>query len=158
MGKIYYNQLDVFRALAALSICAIHFNYNSFTHNYIANLLFVQLFFSLSGFVIFLNYYHNLTKFNNLLDFIKKRFKRLYPLHFFFLILFVILEFLKYISATKYGLEFNNKPFSTNNTYSFFSNIFFYSILLTGLLLTLQLGQYLSNFGFILHLHFYFYF
>tara|TARA_B110000967_G_C18857965_1_gene548303 strand:+ start:665 stop:1720 length:1056 start_codon:yes stop_codon:yes gene_type:complete len=132
MGKIYYNQLDVFRALAALSICAIHFNYNSFTHNYIANLLFVQLFFSLSGFVIFLNYYHNLTKFNNLLDFIKKRFKRLYPLHFFFLILFVILEFLKYISATKYGLEFNNKPFSTNNTYSFFSNIFFLQHLADG--------------------------
>ena len=85
MEQNHYNQLDVFRGLAALSVCAVHFNYNSnFFHNYFAMGIFVQLFFSLSGFVIFLNYHNSLNKFKDLTKFVKKRFKRLYPLHFFF--------------------------------------------------------------------------
>ena len=85
MEQNHYNQLDVFRGLAALSVCAVHFNYNSnFFHNFFAMGIFVQLFFSLSGFVIFLNYHKSLNKFQDLTKFVKKRFKRLYPLHFFF--------------------------------------------------------------------------
>jgi peptidoglycan/LPS O-acetylase OafA/YrhL len=45
MEQNHYNQLDVFRGLAALSVCAVHFNYNSnFFHNYFAMGIFVQLF------------------------------------------------------------------------------------------------------------------
>ena len=64
MNQNHYNQLDVFRGLAALSVCAVHFNYNSnIFHNYFAMGLFVQLFFTLSGFVIFLNYHHCISTF-----------------------------------------------------------------------------------------------
>ena len=30
----HIKQLDVFRALAALSVCAVHFTYESFFHKY----------------------------------------------------------------------------------------------------------------------------
>ena len=103
MNKHHYPQLDVFRALAALSVCAIHFNFDSFFYNHFGNGLFVQLFFALSGFVIFLNYYGKIRNFIDLRFFIIKRFKRLYPLHLFFLIIFVLLEVLKYFFILKYG-------------------------------------------------------
>jgi len=54
MNKHHYPQLDVFRALAALSVCAVHFNFDSFFYNHFANGLFVQLFFALSGFLFLL--------------------------------------------------------------------------------------------------------
>ena len=55
MNKSYLEQLDVYRALAALSVCAVHFSYNSVFHIYFKQALFVQFFFTLSGFVIYLN-------------------------------------------------------------------------------------------------------
>ena len=126
MEQNHYNQLDVFRGLAALSVCAVHFNYNSnFFHNYFAMGIFVQLFFSLSGFVIFLNYHKSLNKFKDLTKFVKKRFKRLYPLHFFFLIIFALLECLKYFLSLKYGISGDDKIFEVNNIKNFLLNIFF---------------------------------
>lgn len=126
MEQNHYNQLDVFRGLAALSVCAVHFNYNSnFFHNYFAMGIFVQLFFSLSGFVIFLNYHNSLNKFKDLTKFVKKRFKRLYPLHFFFLIIFALLECLKYFLSLKYGISGDDKIFEVNNIKNFLLNIFF---------------------------------
>lgn len=121
----YYDQLDVFRALAALSVCAVHFNYNSIFYNYFAQGLFVQLFFTLSGFVIYLNYNNNLKNFNNFFIFIKKRFKRLYPLHLFFLIIFLLIEFLKLYLFHFYEINLNNKPFEYNNFTNFILNLFF---------------------------------
>ena len=126
MEQNHYNQLDVFRGLAALSVCAVHFNYNSnFFHNYFAMGIFVQLFFSLSGFVIFLNYYQKINKLNDLVRFIKKRFKRLYPLHLFFLILFGLSECLKYFLSIKYGISGDDKPFVVNNVENFLLNLVF---------------------------------
>lgn len=121
----YYPQLDVFRALAALSVCAVHFNFNSFFYRNIANGIFVQLFFTISGFVIYLNYYNKLNSTNELLQFLKKRLKRLYPLHLFFLIIFSIIEICKYYFSAQYNLEANNKAFSNNNLMNFFLNLFF---------------------------------
>ena len=123
--KDHYQQLDVFRALAALSVSAVHFDLNSFFYNYFANGLFVQLFFTLSGFVIFLNYYQNIDNHEKFKVFIKKRFKRLYPLHLFFLLIFLFMEIIKYIVFIKFGMEVNNKPFSTNNLNNFLLNLFF---------------------------------
>ena len=36
-GRRTVSLLDVFRALAALSVCAVHFNFDSFFHNHFAN-------------------------------------------------------------------------------------------------------------------------
>ena len=88
MNKSYLEQLDVFRAIAALSVCAVHFSYDTIFHIYFKQALFVQFFFTLSGFVIYLNYHDqefNLLKIKN---FMIKRFFRLYPLHLLFLIIF----------------------------------------------------------------------
>lgn len=125
MNNKYIKQLDVFRALAALSVCSVHFTYDSFFYNYFAQGLFVQLFFTLSGFVISYNYYNNLNTLKKFFDFIKKRFRRLYPLHLFFLIIFLILEIVKYILVTKFDVQANNIPFSQNNLKNFTLNLFF---------------------------------
>ena len=125
MNKKHINQLDVFRALAALSVCSVHFTYDSFFHNYFAQGLFVQLFFTLSGFVIAYNYHENLKNLKSFFNFSIKRFKRLYPLHLFFLILFLILEIIKYILVIKFDLKSNNIPFEFNNLKNFLLNIFF---------------------------------
>lgn len=125
MNKNHYSQLDVFRALAALSVCAIHFNFDSFFFNYFSNGVFVQLFFALSGFVIFLNYYGKIRNLIDLRFFIIKRFKRLYPLHLFFLIIFVLLEALKYFFTLKYGHQTYTEAYSQNNFHNFLLNLFF---------------------------------
>lgn len=125
MNKKHINQLDVFRALAALSVCSVHFTYDSFFHNYFAQGLFVQLFFTLSGFVIAYNYHENLKNLKSFFNFSIKRFKRLYPLHLFFLILFLILEIIKYILVIKFDFKSNNIPFEFNNLKNFLFNIFF---------------------------------
>lgn len=125
MSKSYYEQLEVFRAIAALSICSLHFDFNTTIHHYFGNEIFVQLFFTLSGFVIFLNYFEKINNKNDIISFFKKRFKRLYPLHLFFLLVFLFVEVAKYIFYLKYGIEANNKAFSENNIQNFFLNIFF---------------------------------
>ena len=125
MTNKHINQLDVFRGLAALSVCAVHFTYDSFFHNYFAQGLFVQLFFTLSGFVIAYNYHDTLKNFKDFSQFTIKRFKRLYPLHLFFLILFLLIEILKYFLKFKYEININNQPFETNNLKNFFLNLFF---------------------------------
>src|SRR6056300_1675715 len=96
MKKYYLEQLDVFRALAALSVCAVHFSYNSIFHEYFKQALFVQFFFTLSGFVIYLNYHNNNFNFYTIKKFLIKRFFRLYPLHLFFLLIFLAIEIIKY--------------------------------------------------------------
>ena len=125
MKNKHIKQLDVFRALAALSVCSVHFTYDSFFHNYFAQGLFVQLFFTLSGFVIAYNYHENLSNLNKFFGFIFKRFLRLYPLHLFFLIIFLILEIIKYLLVTKFDVQTNNIPFSYNNLKNFLLNLFF---------------------------------
>tara|TARA_A100001234_G_C12609398_1_gene378706 strand:- start:127 stop:1209 length:1083 start_codon:yes stop_codon:yes gene_type:complete len=121
----HISQLDVFRGLAALSVCAVHFTYDSFFHKYFAQGLFVQLFFTLSGFVIAYNYYNTLINFKDLSIFMLKRFKRLYPLHLFFLILFLLIELVKYILISNFDISSNNQPFETNTVKNFFLNLFF---------------------------------
>jgi|688.fasta_scaffold309053_2 peptidoglycan/LPS O-acetylase OafA/YrhL len=121
----HIDQLDVFRALAALSVCSVHFTYESFFHNYFAEGLFVQLFFTLSGFVIAYNYHDNLKNIKMFFEFIIKRLRRLYPLHLFFLLSFLILEIVKYILTTKFNFQSNNLPFEYNNLKNFLLNILF---------------------------------
>ena len=110
------QSFETYRGFAALMIAAVHFNVNSplSTHS-LANGLFVHFFFTLSGFVMYLNYHNKLIDFSSVKNFLKKRFFRLYPLHLLFLIIFLIIEVSKYFAQIKYGLVANNEAFSINN-------------------------------------------
>jgi peptidoglycan/LPS O-acetylase OafA/YrhL len=125
MSKKNLPQLNAYRAIAALSVCGFHFNIDSFFHNDFAIGWFYQLFFALSGFVIYLNYHEKLTTIDLTKRFIKKRFLRTYPLHLFFLIIFVIIEAFKYFIFLSFEIEANNEAYSKNNLEHFFYNFLF---------------------------------
>ena len=125
MKKSHLEQLDVFRAIAALSVCSVHFTYNSFFQVYFKQALFVQFFFTLSGFVIYLNYHDQFFDIAKIKKFMIKRFFRLYPLHLFFLLIFGAIEWIKYFLSINYGIEVNNKHFELNNISNFFLHLFF---------------------------------
>ena len=119
------QSFETYRGFAALMIAAVHFNVNSPLSNHsLANGLFVHFFFTLSGFVMYLNYHNKLIDFSSVKSFLKKRFFRLYPLHLLFLIIFLIIEVSKYFAQMKYGLVANNEAFSINNLETFLGNIF----------------------------------
>ena len=119
------QSFETYRGFAALMIAAVHFNVNSPLSNHsLVNGLFVHFFFTLSGFVMYLNYHNKLIDFSSVKKFLKKRFFRLYPLHLLFLIIFLIIEVSKYFVQIKYGLVANNEAFSINNFKTFLGNIF----------------------------------
>tara|TARA_E500000178_G_C16905711_1_gene700185 strand:- start:8 stop:1084 length:1077 start_codon:yes stop_codon:yes gene_type:complete len=126
MNKSYLEQLDVFRAIAALSVCAVHFSYDTIFHIYFKQALFVQFFFTLSGFVICLNYHDQEFNISKIKNFMMKRFLRLYPLHLFFLIIFLFVEIIKYLLDINYDFTFNREPFVLNNFSNFFLHLFFF--------------------------------
>ena len=116
--------LETYRAFAALMIAAIHFNLNTpIVDHFLATGIFVPFFFTLSGFVIYYNYHDKINNFKQLKNFTKKRFFRLYPLHLFFLIIFLLIEFLRYVAEIKFGINSNIEPFKINNFFAFLSNI-----------------------------------
>jgi peptidoglycan/LPS O-acetylase OafA/YrhL len=80
--------------------------------------LFVDLFFVLSGFVIYINYYKKLTSFNSFKEFIILRLGRIYPLHALTTLLFLIVPVIEYLT-NDYGIGKSQLSFS--NT---LSNIF----------------------------------
>ena len=123
--KKKFLSLETYRAFAALMIAAIHFDLNSpLVNHQLASGHFVQFFFTLSGFVIYFNYRNKIKNFENIKHFIKKRFFRLYPLHIFFLILFLIVEIVKFLAVNYLNVDVNSNVFVENNYLSFFANIF----------------------------------
>lgn len=118
--------LESLRGIAALTVVIFHFQVgshfnNSFTNN---GTLMVDFFFVLSGFVICLSYKDRLSSVPSLIEFQKRRFWRLYPLHLLMLFVFLAIEFAKYLVEIKFGLEANNPAFSENNVTSFVANLF----------------------------------
>jgi len=123
--KKKFLSLETYRAFAALMIAAIHFDLNSpLVNHQLASGHFVQFFFTLSGFVIYFNYKDKIKNFENIKFFIKKRFFRLYPLHIFFLILFLLIEIIKFLAINYYNVDVNSEIFVKNDYLSFFANIF----------------------------------
>ena len=123
--KKFYNQLECFRGYAALCVAAVHFNVNSiFHHSPFATGLFVSFFFTLSGFVISLNYFDKINNKKDLVYFVKKRFLRLYPLHFLFLFIFILIEILKLFLEVNFNLIPNNRAFSINDGFSLINQVF----------------------------------
>jgi len=117
--------LETYRAFAALMIAALHFQLDTpIVDHPLATGSFVHFFFTLSGFVIYYNYHDRFINFLELIKFIKKRFFRLYPLHIFFLVIFLFIEISRYYAETKFGLSSNTEPFEKNNFSALLSNLF----------------------------------
>ena len=92
--------LETFRGIFALIIVLHHLKIETFIQksNLIINGgLVVDFFFVLSGFVISLNYIDKINSKSDLINFQKKRFLRLYPLHILTLFVFILIEVIKLI-------------------------------------------------------------
>mgnify|MGYP001434601557 CR=1 FL=1 len=130
--KKKFESLETFRAFAALMIAAVHFRLDSpLVNHFLASGIFVPFFFTLSGFVIYFNYHDKIIETKDFTNFVKKRFLRLYPLHLFFLLVFLLMEVSRLILTTKYNVVSNIDPFSTNDLMAFISNIFLFQTFLS---------------------------
>lgn len=114
--KQRFEALDAFRGLCALAVVVFHMHLiGSITELdfFRGSAIFVEFFFVLSGFVLAHGYgfKENL----NFTTFMKARFFRLYPLHFFMLVVFIALEFGKLFAYKFAGFDFNNKAFTNQN-------------------------------------------
>lgn len=124
MGKLL--PLESLRGFAALSVVIYHFQIGSHFNNPFTNngSLMVDFFFVLSGFVICLSYNDRLSNVPSLIEFQKRRFWRLYPLHLLMLFVFLSIEVAKYLAETHFGLTPGNPAFTKNNANSFIANLF----------------------------------
>jgi peptidoglycan/LPS O-acetylase OafA/YrhL len=123
----HFAALDSIRGIAALSVVFFHISWVSFVEelNYVRNsYLMVDLFFVLSGFVMFYSYGDRIKNFIGAARFMWLRFWRLYPLHFAFLVVFFLFECLKAFVQWRFGLVANNPAFSLNNFHAFMGNLF----------------------------------
>jgi peptidoglycan/LPS O-acetylase OafA/YrhL len=122
------NELESLRGLAALLVVFFHIpKWTSFLSVGIINngYLMVQLFFVLSGFVIFNAYGNNIKSTRDLARFQFLRFGRLYPVHILFVLVFFLIEIAKYIAQTKIGTVIpNSQPFRENNFTALIQHIF----------------------------------
>lgn len=115
MVKKRFEALDAFRGLCALSVVIFHMHLiGSITELdfFRGSSIFVEFFFVLSGFVLTHGYgFKDNLNFNR---FMKARFFRLYPLHFFMFVVFVVLECGKLLAYKYGGMVFNNEPFTNS--------------------------------------------
>ncbi|MCE7059888.1 acyltransferase [Dyadobacter sp. CY343] len=124
--KHRFEVLDIFRGLFASLVFLFHLAPFAATpiinNSFIANSdMFVDFFFVLSGFVIAYSY-QAISSVSEVKLFLKKRFLRIYPLHLFMLLAFVIIEFGKKM-ITAY-VKVNNPNDPDNNIYTFITSLF----------------------------------
>ncbi|MEH6452900.1 MAG: acyltransferase [Psychromonas sp.] len=108
-----FEALDAFRGLCALSVVVFHMRLiDSITELgfFRGSSIFVELFFVLSGFV--LTHGYGFKENLNFKTFMKARFFRLYPLHFFMFVVFIVLELGKLFAYKFGGFVFNEEPFT----------------------------------------------
>lgn len=96
----YYAALDGFRGSLSLVVAAYHTIWLSNVNNspFLNNgPVIIDMFFALSGFLMFMLYGDKLVDFKSALTFMKRRFARLYPLHLFTLILVLLYTVLRLV-------------------------------------------------------------
>jgi peptidoglycan/LPS O-acetylase OafA/YrhL len=111
--------LDGLRGLAALLVVFFHIGWpNHFTNNqFVQNgYLAVDLFFIMSGFVIFGNYAERINSLRDYGNFIGLRFFRVYPLHFATLALLFGAEVMKLLLQRELATPSAQLPFTGNNS------------------------------------------
>ena len=107
-----FEVLDAFRGICAISVVVFHMSLvGSITEwaFFRGSSIFVEFFFVLSGFVLAHSY--GSKKNLNFKIFMKNRFFRLYPLHFFMFSIFILLEVANLVFY-KFGFSFRGIPFS----------------------------------------------
>ena len=124
----FFGALESLRGIAALGVALLHiafaWTFPFYDLSFIRNgYLMVDLFFVLSGFVICHSYGSRIETARDAAQFIWIRFGRLYPLHLILLFMFLGFEVAKYIGEVQYGLLAHSKAFTSNNTFSFMSNV-----------------------------------
>jgi len=128
------EELESIRGLAAFLVVFFHLpKWNPVLNiGFINNAyLMVELFFVLSGFVIFNAYAEKIELKKDLLRFQFLRFGRLYPVHIVFLFVFLVIEIIKYIASIKLGINSPNSiPFEENNLSMLIKGIFLISSVL----------------------------
>jgi peptidoglycan/LPS O-acetylase OafA/YrhL len=111
--------LDGLRGLAALLVVFHHIEWpNHLTNNNLVqnSYLFVDLFFILSGFIIFTNYNTRIADVGDVQKFICLRFFRIYPLHIILIIILVCLELAKLFTQSALPTESTQVPFTNENS------------------------------------------
>jgi len=122
----HFASLDAIRGLAAVMVVANHI---PFTNPTIGWTVFrsagraLDIFFVLSGFVIFYAYQSKLSSLVSARRFIWLRFWRVYPLHFVFLLVFLLFDVLKLIGE-RHGLSAYNPAFVADTPAAFLANLF----------------------------------
>lgn len=114
-----FEALDAFRGMCALAVVIFHMNLtDSITELmfFRGSSIFVDFFFVLSGFVLTHSYaFREEVSFRH---FMRARFFRLYPLHLFMLIVFIVLEMGKLLAYKYAGFTFNQVPFTGSTAIS----------------------------------------
>lgn len=130
------GELESIRGIAALLVVFYHIpKWNAVLDFGLINngYLMVELFFVISGFVIFNAYANKIAVKEDLFRFQFLRFGRLYPVHLVFLLAFLGIEMLKYIAAVKLGISSpNSKPFDANNATAFIEHLLLVSAIIPG--------------------------
>lgn len=123
-----YLELESLRGLAALLVVFYHLpKWNPVLDLGLINngYLMVELFFVISGFVIFNAYAERINSWRDLIKFQFLRFGRIYPVHLLFLLLFLSIEILKYISLNLgKAQQLKVEPFSDNSFQALIEQIF----------------------------------
>lgn len=121
------DELESLRGIAALLVVFFHIpKWHPALDLAILNnaYLMVELFFVLSGFVIYNAYGTRIRDRAGLARFQFLRFARLYPVHLLFLLVFLGIESVKYLAATGLGMGTpNDAPFGVNDLQAFVENL-----------------------------------
>jgi peptidoglycan/LPS O-acetylase OafA/YrhL len=123
----FFVTLESLRGIAALIVVVYHAVWlNPVTHlRFFTNgALMVDFFFVLSGFVICHSYGDRLADLRDFGRFLWLRLGRLYPLHFAFLMVFVLIESAKYLAQVHYGIIADKPAFTVNGAGAFLANVF----------------------------------
>lgn len=122
-----FDELESVRGIAALLVVLVHLPKFAglLDGPAVRNLdLMVDLFFVLSGFVIFRSYAQRLNSAHDVARFQFLRFGRLYPVHLLFLLAYFVLELTKLYAASTQGVTLAAQPFSHNTLVRFVQNLF----------------------------------
>ncbi|NNE58331.1 MAG: acyltransferase [Hellea sp.] len=130
---VYFGALDGFRGLLAVFVAIYHTYWPSLTNGsafFENGPVIIDLFFVFSGFLLFTLYANRINSPDQAGAFLKKRFARLYPLHLFILILFVMFALLRLVFHMS-GIAHDDpgeilpfEPGATESVGALISNIF----------------------------------